>query len=280
MRTTMKFLLSSILVFAGLNSLFGQQRLLQPVIRTSSLVATPVLLERQSSIQDLEVVIMDYPDTLIVNQTVNLSGYIKNISCTLFDAKINLNFDLNQLEDVDVDDVENSLDGETDQTSQLPQVTIQPGDSIAFSKSVFIDPGKIDPNSTGIIIIWPEFRILQNDAESNYSLEQFYATGLSLGSHGAGPGKTVGNNNAYKLNNITLNSYFNLQNYLIENNYSSTNYVLTNIDGKVMLQQSQLPQLNVINELMATGSNRVAILNVVAEKTGLQPEIITIKLHK
>lgn len=276
MRTITKFLLSSLLIFTSINTLLGQ-RLFQP-IKSMSLVATPVLLDRQNTIQDLEVRAIDYPDTLIVNQTAQFTGYIKNTSDIVFDAKINLNFDLNPLEDVDLDNVGNCLDGDVDEVTLLPQISLQPGDSILFSKSVYIDPIKIDPNSTGVVIIWPEFRLLPNedDVDSNYSIGQFYATGLTISGHNSG--KTI-SNTSFKINSNTLNSFKKMQNYLAENNYNSVNFLLSTIDGKIILQQNNIPQLSTIDNVMLLNNSKVAVLNVIVEKLASKPEVITLKLH-
>lgn len=280
MRTTVKFLLSALLIFTSINTLFSQ-RLFQP-IKSISLVATPVLLDRQNSIQDLEVIPIDYPDTLIINEVAQFTGYIKNTSELVFNAAINLNFDLNQLENIDLENVENYLPADADEVSLLPQISLQPGDSVLFSNSVYINPQVIDPNSTGVVIIWPEFRLMpnQNEVEANYSIGQFYATGLTLGNHNFGPGKINNNNaSALKINSSDINSYTKLQNYLNQNNHTSANFLLSTIDGKIILQQNNIPQLKIINNVLQQSNSKVAILNVIVENLVAKQEMITLKLQ-
>jgi len=280
MSNATKILLTTLFVLSNLTTLLGQ-RLLQP-IRSFSLIATPVLLERQSSINDLEVISVEHSDTLNVNQMAQFTGYLKNTSDIRFKAAINLNFNINQLEGFDFDNTENFLECNVDNTIQLPQTVIQPGDSIQFSHSINIDPNKIDPNTTGIVIIWPEFRLSPDeDIETNYLLGQFFATSLSLGGHGSGTGKTVHNNNiSHKINSFSINSINVLQNHLTENNYKSAEFILTTIDGKVILQQCQIPKLNIVNNVMLQNNSKIAVLSVVAIKPNVIPKIITIKLHQ
>jgi len=278
MVNTAKLLLSLLLIFTSLNTLLGQ-RLLQP-IRSLSLVAAPALLERESAIQDLEVIAVEHPDTLIVNQIAQFSGYIKNSSDKRFETAINLNFDLDQLDNLG--NVENTLGEDVDNRLQFPLISLAPGDSIYFATSFNIDPLEIDPNTIGVVIIWPEFRLISTSEEAeeqHYSIEQFFATGLNLDGHSDGTGKYANTAAVAKKNTIALNSLNNLQYYLMENNYNTVEFMLTTIDGKVILQQQQLPQLKTINNLMLNGNSKIAILNVLVQKPNAKLELVTIKLH-
>lgn len=267
-----------VFIFAGILPSFGQ-RTLQPV-STKSLIAAPVFLDRQSSINDLEITSTNHLDTLIVNQVALFTGYVKNSSDIIFDAAININFNLNQLEEADIENMDEDIVYDTDASLQLPHIPIQPGDSIPFLKFINIDPNKIDPNSNGVIIIWPEFRIAPiNNVEPGYSVDLFYAAGLVPGDHPNGPGKTLNNNNSYKISNILLNSFSNLQNHLAGNNYDSAEIIMTTVDGKIILHQNQLPRYSRIKNIMLQNSSKIVLLNVIAKKFDDRSEILTVKLQ-
>jgi len=134
-RRLTRFFSFIVLIFASINPLLSQ-RTFQP-IGTQSLVATPTFLERQSSIEDLEITSTKHLDTLVVNQIALFTGFVKNSGDFIFNAQIDINFNLNQLEDIDFDDINEDLD--VDAFMQLPHIPIQPGDSIPFlSLSILI----------------------------------------------------------------------------------------------------------------------------------------------
>jgi len=293
---SIKLLLISFFILLNIESVVSQQ-ILQPIetttfpikatsfpVKTTSFDYSPILLERESLIQDLQIVSVEYLDTLPINQVALFYGYIKNISNTIFDAPINLNFDLNQLEDVDLDNIDGCFEDGVDSSIQLPTIAIQPGDSIPFFNIIIIDPEKVDPNTTGVVIIWPEFRVLPTqEEETNYSLKSFYAEGILNEGHFDNIGAKLANddNNTKAFKNTTFNSFSKLQQYLSEYDNNQTSQVtLFTIDGKVILQQKQMLQYNTISNIMQNSNNKLALLNIELINANNEPELITIKLHQ
>jgi len=135
-----KIVLLIALILVCFNDLFGQ-RILKPV-RSAFLISTPVFLDRSGEIGDLEMINVQFPDTVSIGQTVVVSGWISNNGTKIFDADINLNFGFESpdfdIENTDVDAISYVVENEP-----LDNVFLNPGESLFFTKPVVVDPERV-----------------------------------------------------------------------------------------------------------------------------------------
>jgi len=246
--------LISVIFLLSLGDVFSQRVL--TAIKSQSLVSTPILLIRSGSLSDLAINNITFPDTVSIGELVTISAYLENTGDELFDGNIDINLGFEMEEEVDLDNPE-SDDVIDDQ--QLTNVFLNPGESLFFTKDVIIDPLKVDPNNSNVIIIWPTFRAgMGNETtadEPNYSFISFYTIGLVFGNFSGG-GKT--SDNIYKPNfrlsnnqdkdAIQFNSFVDLMEYVSKSDIEVEYGKIYNLEGKTLLnlnnQHFSLDQLN------------------------------------
>jgi len=159
---------------------------MKSVIITSNLFFLSILLNVTTYAQigqlllgqqtDLSIIEISFPDTVQIGETAVLEGYIKNESNYVFNSNILLNYDI---EDIEPEDYEE--DEETDEEEVLENVQLQPGESIAFSRSIQIDPTRFISNTQDVVIVWPEIhRIVDSNTSNNYSINTVFVKEAAL----------------------------------------------------------------------------------------------------
>lgn len=246
------------LFLLSLGDVFSQ-RLLNP-IRSQSLVSAPILLIRSGSLSDLEINNISFPDTVSVGEIVTISAYLENGGDVLFDGNIKINLGFEMEEEVDLDDPESD---EVIEDQQLTNVYLNPGESLFFTKDVIIDPQKVNPNNSNVVIVWPTFRAgLGNTStadDPNYSLVSFYTMGILIGNLHDG-GKTSDNINksnfrlssTYNQDAIQFNSVIEMMEYVSKSNIELEYGSIYNLEGKTLLNLNNkhfsLDQLSTIKK--------------------------------
>ena len=104
---------------------------------------------------DLSIENISFPDTVQIGETVVLEGFIRNESNEVFESDILLKYDI---EDTEPEDYEE--DDETDEEEMLENVQLQPGESIAFSRSIQINSARFISNTQDVVIVWPDTCLL------------------------------------------------------------------------------------------------------------------------
>lgn len=250
----MKVMVKNVVIFTTFfllsqGNVFSQR--IYNVIKGQSLVSHPILLIRSGNISDLEIINLNFPDTVAVGEVVTITADLQNTGSDLFDGDININFGF---------ELENDLNNpEADQNEQLTNVVLNLGESLSFTKDVIIDPQKINPNSTNVIIVWPTFRVGLNESANNdnpnFSLCSFFITGLDVDSQGTNKTSNMHKPNLrsssiFLQENAQFDTYFDLIQYISKNNIKIEQGSIYTTDGKLMHSFNDIRfPLNQLNNL-------------------------------
>ncbi len=258
----MKVMIKNVVLFTtlfllSLGDVFAQ-RLFNP-IRSQSLVSAPVLLIRSGNICDLEIVNINFPDTVSVGEVVTISAYLENIGNELFDGSIRINLGFEMENETDLNELESDS---VIEDQQLTNVYLNPGESLFFTEDVMIDPQKVDPNNNNVVIVWPAFRVGSGAAPEtnnpNYSLVSFFTMGLAL--NPTGGGKMLNNepnlrlSNIYQQDNVQFNSFFDLVQYVSRDQVVYEEANIYTIDGKILYTLNDINFSS--NQFMGTKKNQ------------------------
>lgn len=227
-------------------------------------ICNSFLIAQGNSGIDIAIENVQFPDSVTINETAIISGYLKNKGQNPYNGNIALNFDIEDVLPIDFD-----IDSETDEVENLPNTIILPGDSMYFQRSFIIDPIRFNDKTIDLIVIWPTIVVPDDNIENNRKVVEFYveelttiiddddtkngpngngnaygynngnAYGHNNGNNGNGNGKLSGFNNDIKHADI-ISFYANDLDYFqiqLENNFLITQYQIFDINGKSINQK-------------------------------------------
>lgn len=229
-------------------------------------ISNSFLIAQGNSGIDIAIENVQFPDSVTINETAIISGYLKNKGQNPYNGNIALNFDIEDVLPIDFD-----VDSETDEIENLPNTIIMPGDSMYFQRSFIIDPIRFNDKTIDLIVIWPTIVVPDDNVENNRKVVDFYVEELTTiidddddtknGPNGNGNAYGYNNGNAYGHNNGNngsgngrlsgfsnnlnyidiVNYYANNHNYFqiqLENNFLITHFDIFDIQGRMIKSES------------------------------------------
>jgi len=138
------------------------------IIVLFTLLNTNFYTNAQSNIGQLLLENIEFPDTVLIGDVQIISGTVTNISDqpVLFDYGFGFDFD-ETFSDI-------NFDYEYDELIPCDDCDLQPGESKSFSKPVYLNNQRVEPNKENVIIIWPSGVIDNGPIDGQARTRTFY----------------------------------------------------------------------------------------------------------
>jgi len=181
---------------------FGFDLLLHKVKNMRELLCTilfafscTVILAQGNSGIDIAIENVQFPDSVTINETAIVTGYLKNKGQAPYIGNILLNFDIEDEMPIDFD-----IDSETDEVENMPNSIVMPGDSMYFQRAFIIDPTRFNDKTIDLIVIWPTLVEPDDNIANDRKILSFYVEEADA-VEDEDEAKNVPNGNAYGHNN-------------------------------------------------------------------------------
>jgi len=175
-----------------------------------------------AQIYDISVANMQFPDTVTLNQTGLLQGYIKNNGPGTFNGIIGMGILIPDTVPI----ISKSLIPSV--TYGTPITTLAPGDSVYYDKNVFIDPDFFTPGQWNIVIVWPTGIQLDIDSTNNHFVDSTYVLDTVNPPDTTGIDKMVNERSLFQVYSDLSSSYIGI---LVNTNEAGTISIL-DIQGR------------------------------------------------